>query len=315
MARTERGAVPPMLSAVLAGLIGGATLGWAAQDAGVLDLVDEPDPIELRSDRVVVLDCPDGTPVASLARGDRVLATGRSDDGRWLEIRSPVDLGGGAWVPTPVLAEGISQLDLARLPVEDCELGPLPTTTAPPETTTSSTTTSTSSTTTSTTTTTTLPTTTLPVTTLPPTTTTAPNTGPTITGFTIVAPDSLNPTAYVHESPEVPGPLACASEVEVSFFVTDPQGVAQVTFQWSTGPGGAIAAQPVTAGPNGQFTATFEFPRSSVPDDEASRVPTFTIAAVDSRGAVTTVVVSPPQQTFQIFDDDEPCDQGLPDDG
>jgi hypothetical protein len=312
--RSERGAVPPMLSAVLAGLLGGATLGWAAQDADVLDLVGEPAPVELRRDRVDVVDCPDGTPVASLARGDRVLAIGRSDDGAWLEIRSPVDLDSGAWVPTEVLAGDVDRLELARLPVEACELGPLPTTTLPPETTTSSSTTSTSSTTTSTTTT-TIPETTLPPTTLPPTTTTAPNTGPTITGFTITAPGSLNPNAYVHEVPDAPGQIgACASVVQVRFSVTDPQGVGQVTFQWSTGTGGAIATQPVTAGPNGEFTATFEFPQTAVPSEQVppSRTPTFTMTAVDGLGASTTVVIGPPQQTFRVFDDAAPCNQGLP---
>lgn len=323
MVRSERGAVPPIVAAVVAGLIGGATLGWAAQDAGVLDLVDEPDPIELRSDRVAVLDCPDGSPVASLSRGDRVLAIGRSDDGRWLEIRSPVDLRAGAWVASPVLAGDLDPVDLARLPVERCDLGPLPTTTLPPEaTTTESTTTSTSSTTTSTTST-TLPATTLPPTTVPETTTTLPNTGPTITGFTVVAEGSLNPTAYVHETPAVPGiPTNCASGVEVSFVVTDPQGIAQVSFQWSTGPGGALAAPTLVPGPNGQYTATFEFPQTAAPpasgpptNEPGFRTPTFTVAAVDTRGALTTLVIAPPQQAFRVYDADEPCDQGLPDDG
>lgn len=317
MVRSERGAVPPMVAAVVAGLIGGATLGWAAQDAGVLDLVDEPAPIELRSDRVAVLDCPDGVPVATLARGDRVLAVGRSDDGAWLEIRSPVDLTAGAWVAAPVLTGDLDPVDVARLPVARCDLGPLPTTTAPPETTTTeSTTTSTSSTTTTTSTTsTTLPTTTVPPSTLPETTTTLVNTGPSITGFTVVAEGSLNPTAYVHEAPDVPDlPTNCASEVVVSFVATDPQGIAQVSFQWTTGAGGAIAAPTLVARPNGQFQATFEFPQTAVPAN-TSRAPTFTVSAVDSRGALTTLVVAPPQQTFLVHDADLPCDQGLPDDG
>lgn len=321
MARSERGAVPPMVAAVLAGLIGGATLGWAAQDAGILDLVDEPEPIELRSDRVAVRDCPDGTVVASLARGDRVLAVGRSDDGRWLEIRSPVDLRDGAWVPAPVLSGDLGAVDLARLPVHDCDLGPLPTTTQPPETTTTeSTTTSTSSTTTSTTST-TVPetTTTLPVSTIPQSTTTAPNPGPTITGFTVVAPGSLDPAAYVHEAPDVPAlPANCASTVEVTFTATDPQGVTQVSLQWTTGPGGATAAPTLVPLPNGQFRATFEFPQTAVPApsnprDDAFRKPTFTVAAVDGNGALTTVVIAPPQQDFRVYDADQPCDQGQPD--
>ena len=118
---------------------------------------------------------PDDLPsaVGLLARGDRVVATGRSDDGAWLEIRSPLLVTARAWVPAAAFTGDPLTGDVDDLPVQDCGPAITTTTLAPETTTTESTTTSTSSTTSTTSTTSTpLPpeTTTVPPTTAPPTT-------------------------------------------------------------------------------------------------------------------------------------------------
>ena len=66
---------------------------------------------------VTVHDCPDGVPIAVLAGGDGVLATGRTEDGLWIEIRSPLDTTLPAWMSAGTLdPDG----DLADLPVHEC---------------------------------------------------------------------------------------------------------------------------------------------------------------------------------------------------
>lgn len=317
MGRSERGAVPPLLAAVAAGLVGGATLGWAVQDWGVLDLVEEPAPVELRSDRVSAFDCPDGRAVASLARGDRVLAVGRDRDGDWIEIRSPVDLSAGAWLPIATLADELAGTEVAVLPVHDCDRPPAPTTTVPPETTT----TSSSTTTTSSSTTTTSPPTTVPVpstsiVTIPTTSTTA-NAGSAFGPLLLLDPVTRDPIGYIHDLPPGNSDPTCPTEVRVEIAVTDDQGVRSVTMEWSTGEDGAEGTVALERLPNGAYGATFQFPSDAVtatPDLDFA-VPTFTFVAVDEQGAVTSAGLGPPEQRFRVYDAAEACEQVVPDDG
>lgn len=143
---------PSLPLLLVVGLAGGALAGVGLERAGVVSPIAEDDEapaeVAIGGDRVPVLDCPDGVVVAGLAAGDRVLATGRSDDGAWIEIRSPVDLEARAWVSAPALR---GDEDLSELSERECDRPPGATTT------TSSTTTSTSTTSTSSTTSTTAP--------------------------------------------------------------------------------------------------------------------------------------------------------------
>lgn len=308
---SERGAAAgPLVIAVAAGMIGGATVGFAMQDGGSIDLVAEPAPLELRADRVDVLDCPAGSTVSQLARGDQVLATGRTDDGRWLEIRSPLDLGSTAWIAADLVDGVAGATATGDLPVHRCGPGETTTTATLPETTTSSS----SSTTSSTSSTTSTTATTLPLattTTLPPTTTTAPNVGPQILGFTVTAavPEGTEPQRYVHED----GADDCFADAVLSVQITDPDGVGSVSVQWATGPGGATALVPITpTGDGATWTANFRFTADAVPDTELFRLPTFTVSAADGRGAVQVLVVSPaepPVENFAVFDSEADCVQ------
>ena len=93
---------------------------------------------------VTVHDCPDGVPIAVLAGGDGVLATGRTEDGLWIEIRSPLDTTLPAWMSAGTLdPDG----DLADLPVHECAVEATTTTTASTTTVPGATTTTSTSTT------------------------------------------------------------------------------------------------------------------------------------------------------------------------
>jgi hypothetical protein len=206
----------PFLLAV--GLVGGAAAGVGLERAGVLSPLDEPvaaTPAAVQLDRVAVLDCPEGAVIAGLARGDRVVTTGISDDGAWIEIRSPLALDQPAWMAAGSLA-GDRALD--DLPVHECErVGPTTTTT-------SSTTTSTSSTTTSTTTTRPAPTTTIPD--------TAPVLSEALASLTQIATGTPNDpdTCFI--------PPGLQTTAQVSVRVTDERPGVSVTMTYETISGG-----------------------------------------------------------------------------
>ena len=140
----------PVLLAV--GLFAGAAAGVAAQAAGLSPLAEPEVTVEetvvVLGAAVTVHDCPDGVPIAVLAGGDGVLATGRTEDGLWIEIRSPLDTTLPAWMSAGTLdPDG----DLADLPVHECGVEATTTTTASTTTVPGATTTTSTSTTTSTT--------------------------------------------------------------------------------------------------------------------------------------------------------------------
>lgn len=61
--------------------------------------------------------CPDLEPVATLTGGDRVFLTGRSEDGAWLQLRSPYDADDRLWIDA-ALVTGDEEVD--GLPVASC---------------------------------------------------------------------------------------------------------------------------------------------------------------------------------------------------
>lgn len=103
-------------------------------------------PVETPRTHVAYTDCPAGSPAGGFLDGDRVLATGRSGDGAWIEVRSPAEPGDPAWIPADAVRPDVSFADLptsgcdTAAPLEDTTddtpNGPTPTTTttlpAPP---------------------------------------------------------------------------------------------------------------------------------------------------------------------------------------
>jgi hypothetical protein len=161
-----------------------------------------------------VHDCPDGAVVAVLAGGDGVLATGRTEDGLWIEIRSPLDVTSPAWMSAGVLdADG----DVGDLPVHEC-LVEATTTTTGSTTTTSTTSTSTSTTTTTEPdeTTTTRPPVTQPPTTPPP----APDRAPTVGQPASNTPAIEHSTCTFDEFPKTAQLTVSASDDRAGLVVT-----------------------------------------------------------------------------------------------
>lgn len=298
---------------VVSGVLVGLLLGVGFERLGLVDPLDEPKPAVVRIDRVGVLDCPGGTPVAALARGDEVLVVARSDDGEWLEIRSPVRPDQRAWLPRGVVG-GEAAAVADELPVREC--GEVETTTT--TSTTSTTSTTTTSTTSTTTTTTSTTTTTTPTTTTRPdapteigilavtgrvggTTTTSSSsstsstsssssssTSSTSTTSTPGSSTTLPPGAfhYVHAIP-AQGGANCPSIATLGIPVRDADGVARVRVVWSTGARGATAIVELRRTGTDTWGTTMQFPATAVPSGQEYRVPTFEVEVTDANGVLT----------------------------
>lgn len=305
--RRERGAAPPSM-VIVSGVLVGLVAGVGLERLGAVDPLEEPTPAVVRIDRVSAFDCPDGIPVASLARGDEVVVVARSEDGDWLEIRSPVREDQRAWVAIGVVG-GEAGAAASALPVRGC--GDFATTTTTSTTsTTSTTTTSTTSTTTTSTTTTTTPTTTtrpdaptdigiLAVTgqvggLAPPASTTStstPSTSTASTSTTSTVPGTsttLPPGAfhYVHAVP-AQGGAACPSIATLRLTVDDGDGVARVRIVWSTGSGGATAIVQLQRGSGSEWATSMQFPAVAVPEGSEQRSPSFEVEVTDGNGVVS----------------------------
>lgn len=288
---------------IVSGMLVGILAGVGLERIGAVDPLDEPTPAVVRIDRVTVVDCPGGTPVAALARGDEVLAIARSEDGDWIEIRSPVRQDQRAWVPTGVVG-GEAGAFASELPVREC--GEVETTTSTSTTsTTSTTTTSTTSTTTTSTTSTTTPTTTtrpdaptdvgiLAVTgevggLAPPGSTTSSSSSTSSTTSSTVPGTSttLPPGAfhYVHAVP-AQGGANCPSIATLRVSIADDDGVARARVIWSTGAGGSTAIVELQRGAGNDWGTTMQFPAVAVPGSEEHRVPTFELEITDGNGVL-----------------------------
>lgn len=216
-------------------IVGGAAVGVAADQTGALSPLPEPS-VSAHLDEVPYLECPDGDRLGELHRGDRVFATGRTDDLAWLEVRAPYDVATGVWVEAAWLTP---DADLDALPVVSCQTdtAPAPTTTTTtrplaPSTTLAGATTSTTigptSTTNAPTSTTNAPTTTSTTATTTTTTTVPDTTGPTISNL-------ASEEAQIWEEANYGG---CPTQVHttiISASVSDPSGVGTVILGWEVG--------------------------------------------------------------------------------
>lgn len=280
--------VPSAALVAALALAGGAVAGVALERGGVVSPLAESEAEAVRADHVDALDCPDGGLVAALTRGDRIFATGRTEAGDWIEIRSPLDLGARAWLPAAVVdpdGGGAGNAGLAELPVHDCERE-APTTS-----------TSTTSTTVPETTTTTVPETTTTATTEAPpetTTTTRPPRGTTTTPTTAILdqtpPSISSPTRsasliFTRESP-CPNPQQPTFST-ISVVVTDAGGGLTVAMSFSFAGSQGTATGSLTN--QTQQGSTFSgrlgpFPSGAM-QNPAGVVPiTVTIVATDGAG-------------------------------
>jgi hypothetical protein len=111
----ERGAVAVAqvgLAAVV--VLVGAGLGVGIQRAAG---IGDDESIEVALEAVPVFECPAGAETGEVHRGDRILATGRDDNGGWVEIRDPRNLSERVWVAARHL---VPDADLGDLAVRAC---------------------------------------------------------------------------------------------------------------------------------------------------------------------------------------------------
>jgi hypothetical protein len=211
-------------------LLGGAAVGVVVERTGLYSPLGEP-VVAGSVEEVPFHLCPGDGVVGVFHGGDRVLITGRSGDGGWLEVRAPFDTGTRVWVETEFV---IPDSDVSGVPTSTCEE---PVVAAP-----ASTTTTTEPPSTTTTTTTEPPPTTTTTTTQPPPTTTTTTTeppppppppadteGPTISFFQANEDEIWENASYGNCNSSQP------RTVQVGAVVVDESGIDSVRVHWGVG--------------------------------------------------------------------------------
>jgi hypothetical protein len=107
----------PWVGAIVAlGLVGG-TLGATGAFGHPIDVVTVGTSSILMPPTVQASSCPGGPVVASVERGTRVVALGRSVDGAEVQVRNPDDVAELVWIPAGELVSDSGQSAVAGLPV------------------------------------------------------------------------------------------------------------------------------------------------------------------------------------------------------
>lgn len=269
-----------------------AGVGFGIGRSDGIDLVGESTTVAARGGATAPYSvCPGEAPLDDLHQGDRVYLTGRSDDGSWLELRSPASSEERVWVPAAVVGADAGTDDL---PVHDCRTAgdqlalpgqtttTLPPTTQPGDTTTTATTQPGDTTTTTVGSPTTVPSTS---TTKPPTTTT---TSPDTTPPAISNLVADNNTIYTDDG--VCGPTSHSTPVSAT--VTDDRGISSVRLEWSfPGQSGTVAGSTAMTLSGGKYRGRFgPFPYGTLPGDGSVDV-TWRVSAVDTSGNPRVVSV------------------------
>jgi hypothetical protein len=261
----------------------GAGLGVGIQRAAG---IGDDEPIEVALEAVPVFECPAGAETGEVHRGDRILATGRDDNGGWVEIRDPRNLSDRVWVAARHL---VPDADLGDLAVRACapeeRAGTQTETTTPPE--------------------------------LPPDVTAAsppggqapapagnaPRPGGNVPGSPGNVPGGGTDTA----GPSISGVSATPGEIweqhaslcgsalrqsSINASANDPSGVSSLTASWAFATVNETKSVPAQFGP---------FPYHTIPSNTQLPV-TITITARDARGnsstATTTVLLHSADQCF-----------------
>lgn len=264
----DHGAVPIGTLVIALALAGGLLVGSVLGFTGALDLFGESDAVAASS-AAPYYECPgDNTVAGWLHRGDRVLATGRTAEPSFVQVRSPRSSEARVWIAVEYLEP---DADLGALPVLPCAVVVEVTveTTIPGDTTTTTvggtTTTVVDTTTTSST------------TTMPP-----PSVGPVSEQRDPIWESYLGADDCLGESGHFSTSVIAAS-------ITAPAGVQSVTMSWSVG--GQTGSKSMTLSA-GQYRATLgPFPAepelSAVPQDQSLPI-TVTVRVEDSLGRTAT---------------------------
>ncbi len=273
--RGEAGNIIAMLlgGAAAGGLLLGALLGLF----GGLDLVGEPARVASAA-TASYYDCPDGDPLGTVTRGDRVFITARDESGAWVQVRSPRAVSARAWMRSiHVLPDSaIDDFPVLSCAVPVTAVVALPTTTVAETTTTTeapeeTTTTSTSSTTTTSTTTTT-------------TTVALPS-----VGGVSANPAPIWETYFVNF-----GQLTCnlnpgqPSQSTVSASVSAAAGVQSVTMSWQVD---GVSGSTAMSQSGGQWQATlgpFDAENPNVVPQNGSLPISVTVTVIDGLGRSTS---------------------------
>lgn len=281
-----------LAAAAVGGIAVAGVAGYAMAASDTIDVLGEGT-AQVPDATAAYYACPDEAAIGELHRGDRVFITGQTEDGSWLEVRSPIDLLDRAWVQASIVTPDAS----VDLPVVECGLTDEELALATGEvvvdtTTTTSTSTSTTvvgetTTTTAATTTTTaepqsepnVPPTTPP--TVPPTNPQTPPTVPSTTAAPAPAPTlgtiSRSETTIWEDWASV-----CASRDHTSLISVPVQNATSVTLQWNVGPQPRSKPMSVQGGVASAHLGPFD---ETAVDDPT--VVTVTVRAVGAGGQTT----------------------------
>lgn len=259
--RVDEGAAGNLVAVVLAGAAAsGLLLGALLGLFGRIDLVGEPARVASAATASYV-DCPHGTVLGTLTRGDRVFVTARDESGAWLQIRSPLSVEARAWMRTTHVLpdEAIESLPIAscHVPIEAIVVTTVPDTT----TTTGDTTTTTSSTTT---------------TTLPP-----PSVG-SISATEDPIWESYDGEETCNFSPGLPALTVIAAPVDA------PAGVQSVVLLWSVGGESGSIAMALSSGQYRGTLGPFDAEDPNVVPLDGSLQVTITVRVTDAQDRVAS---------------------------
>ena len=280
-ARGDRGAVPVATLAIALAIAGGLVVGSILGFTGALDLFGESDTIASAA-AAPYYGCPgDASSAGVLHRGDRVFATGRTQDAAWIQVRSPRSSDARVWLAANDLDP---DADLLPLPVLPCavvvEVSVETTTTVPGDTTT----------------TTTVPGDTTTTSVADTTTTVAATTTTVAVTTTTLAPPSVGQVSESHDPiwesyagfDDCNGVPSQFNTSVISATITAPAGVQSVTMFWSVGD--QNGSKPMTLN-GGMYRATlgpFQAEEPSVVPPNQSLPITVAVSVTDSLGRVAT---------------------------
>jgi hypothetical protein len=253
----------PSLAALGAGLLAGAVGGGALVATGTVEFGGAPAGGAAAGAVLELVPCPDQGPVVgTIPKGQEVLVTGRSADGRWLQLYWPAPGIERAWTKAgPLELQG----DAASLPVEACEAPPTPT----------------------------------PRPTVEPTPTPAPTPTPTPTPSPSPTP-SPTPTAAPNPTKPRVSDLRASTKtisydtgdycptaptgVTISVRATDPDGIARVTLYYKPPGASKYLTKPMTAA-DGRYVATLD---TGADDLRRAGTLTYYVVARDNEPEVQT---------------------------
>lgn len=261
MAQGERGAVPAWLVLVLAALAGGGLIGVALGASGAIDLIGEPVAVAPATASASYYDCPAGTSLGLLHRGDRVFLTGRDGSGDWIEVRSPRHLDDRVWMRAAhVEADAVVDLQVRSCRVSAVAIVETTTTSVVVDTTTTSTTVADT-------------TTTVPA---------APSVG------SVSATNNPIWEGYFSDTDNCTGAPGQPIRSSISAVVTAPAGVQSVVLLWSVGAESGSSQMSLSSGAYRGTLGPFDAENPDVVPQGQSLAIAVTVRVTDDLGRTAT---------------------------